>query len=76
MEVLSMFSKINNNLSHEQAIIIASELKNPSNLTAGGLEVVTGRHPVHGPIHVVLSAMGSYLLLPALLPVANHLSAL
>jgi hypothetical protein len=63
-------------VSHEEAIIIASELTQPSVHETPSLKVTSGKHPVYGAIHVVLPAMGGYVLLPALLPIANQISSI
>lgn len=63
-------------LTHEEAIIISSEMKDPAIHETPSNRVVSGRHPVHGPVHVVIPAMGGYVLLAALLPVASRIAAL
>jgi hypothetical protein len=56
-------------VSHEEAITIASELTEASIHETPSMKVTSGNHQLYGAIHVCLPAMGGYMLLPALLPI-------
>ena len=58
-------------VSHEEAIIIASELTESSVHETPSMKVTSGKHKVYGAIHVCLPAMGGYMLLPALIVIQN-----
>jgi hypothetical protein len=59
-------------VSHEQAIQISSEMNTPYIHETPSLKVVSGYHEDYGAIHVVIPAMGGYVLLPAQVPFATQ----
>ncbi len=57
------------NVTHEEAILISQNLADRSVHETPSIQITSGYHPEHGPIHVLIPAMGGYAILPALLPV-------